>query len=151
MSSRVNVFRAISASVARRIFWVAVTILIIIFSVLLAIMWLLAHFISPWWWIFLIVYIPLFVACALVVLIANFLIKKLYPQKLNKEQKSQLDDFTQKLQRLVETRGMGWPLFALLNFKDLILHRELRTTKHVVSDASSLKKDFADLERNLNL
>ena len=149
LSSKLQVVRALSAVVARR----AITMFLIIDSVILTLMligiWALAHFLSPWWWLLLIIFIPLLVASLIIYIIASFITTKLYPTKLSRKQKQQLNDFTDKILRLLETRGMGWWVFAALCVRDLLLYRELRTLKDLLADATSLKSGFTTLEREL--
>lgn len=148
--SKVNVIRALSAVVARQ----AITIFLIIDSVVLTLIligiWALAHFLSPWWWLLLIIFVPLFIASALIYLIARFIASRLYPQPLTRQQHQKLQDFTGKILRLLETRGMGWWWFAALCMRDLLFYRELRTLKDLLADATSLKSGFTTLERELS-
>ena len=149
LSSKIQVVRALSAVVERQ----AITIFLIIDSVVLTLIligiWALAHFLSPWWWLLLIIFIPLLVASLIIYIIASFITTKLYPTKLSRKQKQQLNDFTDKILRLLETRGMGWWWFAALCMRDLLFYRELRTLKDLLADATSLKSGFTTLEREL--
>ncbi len=149
IKSKVQVLRALSAIVARR----AITFFLIIDSVILTLsligIWALAHFLSTWWWLLLIIYIPLFIISALIYLIARFIASRLYPNRISKDQRQRLQAFTDKILRLLETRGMGWWAFAALCIRDLLFYRELRTLKELLADAVSLKADLADLEHEL--
>ena len=149
MKSKIDVIRAISATVGRRALLFVTTIADIVLLLLLAGIWALAYFVSGWWWLLLIVYIPLTIVCLAIYFLARTLINQLYSKKISPEQKQLLNNFTDKIQRLLEARGIGWPWFAMLNIKDIIFHRDLRTTKNLISDTSGLKKDFAELEKKL--
>lgn len=150
MKPKINVLRAVTASVAWRALLIATIIVGVALALLFSAIWALAYFASEWWWLLLIVYVPLLLGAIAIFTTGRFLIKKLYSQQLSREQKVLLNNFTDKIQRLLETRGIGWPLFALLNVKDIVFHRELRTTKNLVSDTTGLKRDFAELEEKLN-
>lgn len=150
MKPKINVLRAVTASVAWRALLIATIIVGVALALLFSAIWALAYFTSEWWWLLLIVYVPLLLGAVAIFTTGRFLIKKLYSQQLSREQKVLLNNFTDKIQRLLETRGIGWPLFALLNVKDIVFHRELRTTKNLVSDTTGLKRDFAELEEKLN-
>ena len=149
MKPKINVLRAVTASVAWRALLIATIIVGVALALLFSAIWALAYFASEWWWLLLIVYVPLLLGAIAIFTTGRFLIKKLYSQQLSREQKVLLNNFTDKIQRLLETRGIGWPLFALLNVKDIVFHRELRTTKNLVSDTTGLKRDFAELEKKL--
>ena len=150
MKPKINVLRAVTASVAWRALLIATIIVGVALALLFSAIWALAYFTSEWWWLLLIVYVPLLLGAVAIFTTGRFLIKKLYSQQLSREQKVLLNNFTDKIQRLLETRGIGWPLFVLLNVKDIVFHRELRTTKNLVSDTTGLKRDFAELEEKLN-
>jgi len=149
MKPKIDVMRAVMHIVATRVIWLGGIIALIIAIIVLAIIWALAYFVSGWWWLLLIMYVPLVLITLGVFLLARFVAHRLYPRPLNREQKKLLGNFVDKIQRLIETRGMGWWLFALLNFKDLLFHRDLRTTKELIHDTTSLKRDFAELEKKL--
>lgn len=149
MRSKIDVLRAVMAAVSQRALTLATILGGVILTIAFLLIWALAHFASDWWWLLLILYIPLLFIGLIIWLIARFLVKRLYPRRISSEQKALLGNFTDKIQHLLETRGMGWPMFALLNIKDLLFHRELRTTKKLISDTTSLKKDLSELEEKL--
>lgn len=149
MNSKITTIRAIGANVGSRALFSIAIFADIVLLLLLAGIWALAHFVSGWWWLLLVIYIPLATVCLVIYLIARTLINQLYPKQIPTEQKQLLNEFTDKIQRVLEARGMGWPWFAVLNVKDIIFHRELRTTKELIGDTASLKKDFTELEKKL--
>ncbi len=147
---KIQVLRALSAVVAQR----AITFFLVIDSVILTLsligIWALAHFLSVWWWLLLIIYIPLCIVSAVIYLIARFIASRLYRGHLTRLQRQKLQDFTSKILRLLETRGIGWWAFAALCVRDLLLYKELRTLKDLLADATSLKDDFIHLEQELD-
>ena len=149
IKSKIDVLRAVMAAVSQRALMLTAILGGALFVIALLLIWALAYFTSEWWWLLLIVYVPLLLGAVAIFTTGRFLIQKLYSQQLSREQKVLLNNFTDKIQRLLETRGIGWPLFALLNVKDIVFHRELRTTKKLVSDTTGLKRDFAELEKKL--
>ncbi len=149
MKPKINVLRAVSATVGQRALTFVAIITDTIFILLLVGIWALGYFVSGWWWLLLIIYVPLVVIYLAVYFISRSLLKRLYPKQISPDQKVLLDNFSSKIQHLLEVRGIGWPTFALLNVKDIIFHRQLRTTKNLISDTASLKKDFAELEEKL--
>ncbi len=150
IKSKIDVLRALSKVVAKK----AMLFFLIIDSVILTLMFisicLFVYFFSPWWWLLLIIYVPLFILSALIYLIARLIAHSLYPASLTRDQSEHLNDFTDKILRLLETRGMGWWVFAALCVRDLLFYRELRTLKGLLTDAASLKSDFTTLENELH-
>lgn len=122
----------------------------VILTLMLIAIWALAYFFSPWWWLLLIIFVPLVVISGIVYSIARFIASRLYRGHLTRQQRDRLRAFTDKILRLLETRGMNWWWFAALCIRDLLFYRELRTLKELLSDATSLKHDFEALERELN-
>ncbi len=149
IKSKIDVLRALSSVIAKR----AIFFFLIIDSVFLTLSFigicLLVYFFSPWWWLLLIIFIPLFITSGIIYLLARFVASRLYPAPLSREQRQHLQDFTDKILRLLETKGMGWWWFAVLCVRDLLLYHELRTLKQILSDTTSLKQDFLNLERGI--
>lgn len=149
MKTKINVMRAVTATVAKRALIIVTAIATTILGLIFLGIWALAYFFSDWWWLLLIPYLPILFICLIIFLFSRFIVHQLYPVKLSSEQKKLLNAFTDKIQRLLEARGIGWPFFALLNVKDILFHRELRTTKDLISDTTSLQRDFLELEKKL--
>ena len=149
IKSKIDVLRALSSVIAKR----AIFFFLIIDSVFLTLSFigicLLVYFFSPWWWLLLIIFIPLFIASGIICLLARFVASRLYPAPLSREQRQHLQEFTDKILRLLETKGMGWWWFAAQCVRDLLLYRDLTTLKGLLSDTASLKRDFTELEREL--
>lgn len=149
VKSKINVLRALSSVIAKR----AIFFFLIIDSVFLTLSFigicLLVYFFSPWWWLLLIIFIPLFIASGIIYLLVRFVASRLYPAPLSREQRQHLQEFTDKILRLLETKGMGWWWFEALCVRDLLLYRELRTLKNIIGDAHSLRDSFKQLEEEL--
>ena len=149
IKSKIDVLRALSKVVAKK----AMLFFLIIDSVFLTLSFigicLLVYFFSPWWWLLLIIFIPLFIASGIIYLLVRFVASRIYPAPLSREQRQHLQEFTDKILRLLETKGMGWWWFAALCVRDLLLYRELRTLKNIIGDAHSLRDSFKQLEEEL--
>lgn len=150
MQAKVDVIRALASTVAKRALLVISVVGAVISILLLIGIWALAHYLSAWWWLLLFIYIPWLVIALVVFSIARLIAHKIYPRPLSDRQKRLLKDFADKIQRLLESRGMGWWVFAFLCFKDLLFYRDLRTLKELIADTASLKNDFEELEWNFS-
>ena len=102
MKPKINVLRAVTASVAWRALLIATIIVGVALALLFSAIWALAYFTSEWWWLLLIVYVPLLLGAVAIFTTGRFLIKKLYSQQLSREQKVLLNNFTDKIQRLLK-------------------------------------------------
>lgn len=149
ITPKINVLRALSKVVAKK----AIFLYLILVSVILTLMFicigLLTYFFSLWWLLLLIIYIPLVTISAIVYIAARLVAHGVYPTPLSREQTQHLQEFTDKILRLLETKGMGWWWFAMLCMRDLVWYRELRTLKNMLHDTTSLKNDFTHLEQEL--
>jgi uncharacterized membrane protein len=145
--AKITVARAVSAHIARRIIRLVSVIAAVVLAVLLIITWALAHFFSTWWWLLLIPVFILLVVFLVIRFILSFIVRKIHVGNLNQEQKSALDDFTDKLERLIEARGTPPIFFVLLSVKDLLIYRDIKTLKELVRDSTSLKRDYESMER----
>lgn len=148
MNSKLQATRAVLSLLARRTLLFGTVVAAAVFVLIFLACWALAYYVSPWWWILLVAYVPILLAFIVIRLIVGFLLNKLYPVKnLSKTQKKSTSDFADKLQRLAEARGIGWPMFAFICFKDLLFYHDLRTARNTIEDGTSLKRDFEKLEK----
>lgn len=150
MDTKLKATRAVLTELTRRAvrFWTFITFGI--FLIIFALCVVLVTYVSPWWWLLLIAYIPLLAFALVVRAVIGVFLTKFYPIKtLSTTQKKAVKNFADKLQRLAETRGMGWFVFTLLCFKDLLFHQDLTTARNTLEDATSLRKDFEELENTL--
>jgi len=140
MIEHLTVFRAVSSYFARRMIKRLTIIALVIFAVLTAIIWVLAYYFSDWWWLFIIPIALLALVFFIVRALAFFLARRLYTQPLSSEHKTDIGNFIDKIERLLEQRQVTPPLMALVSVKDLVMHRELRTIKGIIDDSRTLKK-----------
>lgn len=148
MDTKLQATRAVFSLLALRVvrFWTIIVFLIL--GLIFLGCWALAYYVSPWWWILLVAYIPILFICIIVRLFIGFLVNKLYITKaLSRPQRKAVNSFADKLQRLAEAQGIGWPMFAFISFKDLLFYRDLRTVRHTIEDGTSLRRDFEELEK----
>ena len=139
--------RALTAHLARRFVRLATVVALSIFLAILVLCALLSYFFSGWWWLLLIPFTFLFVVFLVLRLVLRFIVGKIHTQDLSRAQRQALDEFTDKLERLVEARGTPPFLFVLITIKDLLLHRDITTIRSVISDTTTLRRDYATIER----
>ena len=149
LQPKVRVLRALSAHIAQKALRLFILVDGLLLILLLAGIWALAYLFNEWWWLLLIVYIPLLIASAIIYTVISFIVARLYRERLSRVQHQQLDGFSEKVLEVLEVRGMGWWWFATLCIRDLLLYRNLRTLGELLDTATSLKADFATLEKDL--
>lgn len=139
--------RALTAQFARRIVRIATIIILMAVASATLLCYTLAYFFSPWWWLLIIPFVLLAGVYVLVRLFVMFLIRRLSPGKLTGEQREALDNFVDKIERLLEARSTPLPLIVLISIKDLLFYRDITTVKSVINDSVSLKRDYQELEK----
>lgn len=145
--NKVTVARALTVTIARRIITLATWIALTIFVVILLICWALAYFFSPWWWLLIIPFILLLIIFFVVRLILMFIVKRIYGDTLTKQQRTALNEFTDKIWGLLEARSTPIPIIVLISIKDILFHQDITTIKGFISDTVSLRSDYEALEK----
>lgn len=145
--NKVSVFRALSAVFATKLLVLARWVLFGSALILFLIVWALATYVDPLWWLLLVIFIPLLLLGLVVYLAARFIAGRLYSKKLTKQQKVALNGFTDKTLRILEARSIPPFLIAGIVIKDLIVHRNLKSLKSLLEDTTTLRADFAKLEQ----
>ena len=112
--NRLTVARALTANIAQRVLRFSTLIVLIAFGLIVAGTWALAHFVNGWWWLLLIPFVILLGAFVLVRLVLQVIIRRIHAEQLSKVQKEALDDFTDKVQSLLEARSTPLPLVVLI-------------------------------------
>ena len=148
MKPKIATTRALSAYLAIRSLKFVTIVATVIFVVLIAIIWMLAYYFSPWWWIFA---LPI-VFLGFVFLVLRFIVSRIigliHRHPFTIEQRESLETFTSKITNIVEARATPLPIYAIVTIKDVIFHKDARTVRKLVDDTSSLKSDFSKLERH---
>lgn len=145
--SKISVARALTASIASRVIRFATIIAIVTFLLILAGVWALAHFVSGWWWIMILPFIFLLSLFLVVRLFIVLIIRRIHSEQMTKSQRAALNEFTDKVQSLLEARSTPLPIIVLICIKDIVLHRDVTTIKKIIQDSSSLKSDYEKLEK----
>lgn len=150
LQPKIQVLRALSAHIAHK----AIRLFVLVDGALLILVftgiWALAHFLNTWWWLLLVVHIPLVVLSTIIYMTASLIATTLYRKRLSRLQHQQLDAFSEKVIQLLELRGMGWWWFATLCIRDLLRYHSLRTLSELLDTATNLKEDFAKLEESIS-
>jgi hypothetical protein len=86
MNTKLRATRAVLSLLARRVIFFGTVVAIVVFALIFAGCWALAYYVSPWWWILLVAYIPLLLVFIVIRLVVGFFINKLYPVKIIDQQ-----------------------------------------------------------------
>lgn len=145
--SKVTVARALTARFARRFIRFVTVIGLCVVVALLLITLALAHFFSAWWLLLLVPIILLAIILLVIRFIVLMIVKGVHGDTLAKEQRVGLDEFIDKVQRLIEIRATPPWVFAAVTIKDILMHRDITTIKKLISDSANLRRDYQALER----
>lgn len=137
---------AIGAYLARKSLRLTTYIFIAIVLTLVIIIGLLAYNYTVRWWIFA---LPLIAICLIFLVlywIVNRLVSAIYRHPFSRDQRRALDEFTDKVRSLVESKSIPLPIFAIITIKDVLVHRDAKTIRKLIDDSLSLKDDLKKLE-----
>ena len=148
--ARIATFRALSRVFAGRIVRLASWVSLLAAAALLTLIIILAYSVNNLWLLLLIVYIPVTVIGIGIFVAAHVVLRALYPHQLTSSQKRAINAFNDKIVHLLEARAITPWMLAGITLKDLFVHRELTTLRQLLNESTSLKQDFADLEKKLN-
>lgn len=148
--SRITAARALTAHIARRFIHLITIIALSIFVGVFVLCALLAYFFSAWWWLLLVPFAGLLILFLGLRFVVRFIVGRIHTETLTSEQQKALDEFTNKLERIIEARGTPPFLFVLITIKDLVLYRDITTIRSVISDTTTLRRDYATIERLFN-
>ncbi len=148
MKQKIIVMRAVVAYITLR----ALRVVSIVFGIAIVMafvdIWVLAYYFGAWlWWLAL----PLPISLILF-LILRFVVLRivagLHRHPFTAEQRECLESFTRKVTELAETRSTPLFFYALVTLRDIIRDRDATTIRQLIDNSSSLKRDFAELERH---
>ncbi len=147
MKPKIAATRALIAYTALQALRLVTTVAILTIILLFAILWALAYYLSPWWWIFLLPLGAIFVAGVVLRLIIMRTIHLIHRHPFTEPQRQALEDFTGKIARLAEFKDTPLPIYALITLRDIIRHQDAKTLRETIEDSASLKDDFVSLEK----
>lgn len=145
--SKLTVARALSARIASRMVLIATFVAFGLYGVIAAATALLAYLYSPWWWLLLLPFTVALIVFLLLRLVVKIVIRRIHTERMTHQQTDAMDAFVDKIQQLLEARATPLPIFALITMKDILLYRDARTVKKLVSDTAGLSREFEALEK----
>jgi hypothetical protein len=149
MTSYANALRAVASFYAKRMIKIAGWIGLAVFIALIILTWVLAYYLSNYWWLTLIFILPLGFIGLIVFLIALGLANIVYNQKLSAPQKELVKNYVDKVQSVVEATSYSFSFILFTIAKDLLFHRNLQTLEKFIDDSTSLKRDLDTLANQL--
>lgn len=149
MVSYIIALRTVVATYAKRIIQISGWIGLGVFILLLATTWLLAHYLSSYWWLTLIFILPLGLIGLVIFFVSHLIANTIQGRQLSRPQRKLIGNYLDKVQAIVEATqlSMGFLLFVIA--KDLLLHRNLQTLEGFIGDSTSLKRDLDILAAEL--
>ncbi|MES2876638.1 MAG: hypothetical protein V4678_04175 [Patescibacteria group bacterium] len=144
---QITAARALTAHIAYRFIRLATFVALGIFAAVLLLCWVLAYFFTAWWWLLVVPFAAVLFVFLIIRFIITLLVRRIHAERLRSDQRAALDSFVGKLERLIEARGTPPIFFVLISIKDLLIHRDITTIKELISDTTSLRRDYQELEK----
>ena len=148
-TARTTALRAVLSRVTERALHSTSNAVTVINVILFVVICALAILLSAWWWLLLVLYVPLVLLATIILKVSRAAAHRSKPNSLTDEQDRLVDAFVDKIEHVLELRDTSWAFFVFLNLKDYALHRDLRTTRNLIANTTSLEKDFRELEQKL--
>ncbi len=138
--------RALVAYTALRALRLITLVALLCGIVLFAIIWALAYYLSPWWWVFLLPLVVAIIVCVIIRLVIVKTIHLIHRHPFTESQRQALEGFTDKIARLAEFKDTPLPIYAFITLRDIVRHRDATTLRSAIEDSTSLKDDFSRLQ-----
>ncbi len=138
--------RALVAYTALRALRLITLVALLCGLVLFAIIWALAYYLSPWWWVFLLPLVVAIIVCVIIRLVIVKTIHLIHRHPFTESQRQALESFTDKIARLAEFKDTPLPIYAFITLRDIVRHRDATTLRSAIEDSTSLKDDFSRLQ-----
>jgi hypothetical protein len=143
--NQVTVAKVVGAVLAKKALNVANLIWWLVSGAVLVLTWLLSSQISSWFWLLLILIIPIMLITGIPLLMGNRVVKRISPIKPTKEVKNAVNNFTGSVIKVAALRGTSWPLFMAGIVKDVVVHKDVRSVQSLMETATELKNEYTTL------
>ena len=143
MSPTTQALRAVTGVYFRRLLGIVVIIGGTAMILVYALLFWLGTSVSPLWWFFLIILIPITGVLAGIGGGLWYASGKLLPRRLTKTERQAVTTFGSKLFGIVERGRMPYPVLLIMVGKDVLRRRESTFLKQFISDSRTLKDDFS--------
>lgn len=147
MKPKIAAMQALIAYTALRALRLATLIGILLLLLTLALLWTLAYYLSPWWWVFA---VPLGIVAG-GALVVRFVVMRtihlIHRHPFTEPQRRALESFTSKLLRVAEQTGTPAWLYVFYILRDMLRHQDLKTVRDMIQDTTDLKQEFTALEK----
>lgn len=146
MKTQLLVLRAIASEFALSIIKPVALVIAIILLIVVALAWFLAVQVSVWWWLLALPFGVIGSIIGAILLLAWLLILTIRPN-LTKQQRHEVQRFIEKVSGLNEAVRTPYPLLAARIGLDLIIHRDGRYVRELISDSKSLKSEYQSIQK----
>ncbi len=147
MNPTILALRAVTGVYFRRLLIIATAVAVGLFSILYIVINYLAMNLSPWWWIFMIVLVPLSIIVVIVGAGLWFASRKLLPRRMSRQESRTIMAFGAKLFGVIERGRVPYPLLLGMVAKDVLRGKESNLVKDTIADSRSLKDDFIRIQQ----
>lgn len=125
---------------------IAILVVILLAAAYILVIMLSLSF-GSWWLLSLLLLVPVTSALALVAFGLWYFTQRILPRKLTKQEREQLNGFTDKLFGVAEKTRTPYPIILVLIAKDVLRGRESSFLSSMIGDSRSLLKEFSSIQR----
>lgn len=145
MNTSVSALRAITSVVFRNLLkpatWITAGILIVLYALVLY----LGFGVSYWWFVALIILLPVTLLAASLLAALWYLSRRLMPRPLLPSESNIVEECVDKVTRLLEARATPIPVVMFLIAKDVVRGKGSSYIDGLIADSTGLKANFQDV------
>lgn len=144
-SASLRAFRAVSAIILKKLLHPMQFMAIIILVAGYALMVFLSMSFSAWWYLLLVILLPLTVIFLIAKLISVYLLRIVAPHRLTESQQRKVTAFADKLFSVAERTQTPYMVMLFLIGRDVVRRRESEFLRNLVGDSKSLMTEFGEI------
>jgi hypothetical protein len=150
MSNHSAAIRVITAVYFRRLLLYGLGILGVFTAVVIGLTVFLATQVSIWWWLTLIVFLPLIFILTMIAGVLWIISSRLLPRKLSRHETIRVRHFTDTLFGLMETAHTPYPLLLVIIAKDILRGKPNALLKETIMSSHTLKSGYGEINKMLD-
>ena len=147
MEPTVAAVRAITGVYFQRILLIVISLTVTTLLGVYLLLGYLAAALTPWWWIFLLVLVPITLIVTAIGAVLWFASSRLLPRRMDRSEKTFVYHFGQKLARVIGEERLPYPIMMFFIVKSVMRGKGSDLFKKALADAPSLRQDFRRITR----
>ncbi len=147
MKPTADAVRAITGVYFQRVLVIVISSAICVLVIVYLLLGYLATSLTPWWWIFLVILVPITLVATALSAILWFASSRLLPRRLDRTEKKFVYRFGQKLVAVIGQERLPYPIMMVFIVRSIVKGKGSELFKKALDDTPSLRQDFQRIRR----